>query len=91
MAERALRNLFWYLLIASRGGSTRARLVRELMKEPANINQLAERLGMDYKTIKHHIEILAAHGLITAEGLRYNVVYFPSQILEDNKDIFDEV
>ncbi len=48
-------------------------------------------MGMDYKTIKHHIEILAAHGLITAEGLKYNVVYFPSQILEDNKDIFDEV
>lgn len=89
MAERHLRTLFWYVFIASRGGPTRMRIVKELLREPLNANQLAELLGLDYSTVRRHLDILESNGLLTAQGSRYNVVYFPSQVLETNLDLLE--
>ena len=44
--------------MASRGGPTRVTLVKELIKEPTNANRLAEKLNLDYTTVRHHLEVL---------------------------------
>ena len=77
--------------MASRGGPTRVTLVKELIKEPTNANKLAEKLNLDYTTVRHHLEVLINNGLLTTKGEKYNVVYFPSDILEDNLDLFEEI
>ena len=66
-------------------------LVRELLKNPSNANKLAEKTGLDYTTVRHHLEILVSNGLLTMQGEKYNVVYFPSEVLEDHLDIFEDI
>jgi len=77
--------------MASRGGPTRAMLVRELLKNPTNANKLAEKTGLDYTTVRHHLEILVSNRLLTMRGEKYNVVYFPSEVLEHHLEIFEDI
>ncbi len=50
----------WYVLSGTRGGANRARILRALDERPRNANQLAEDLDLDYKTVRHHLEVLGA-------------------------------
>src|SRR2546425_2583558 len=50
-----LRRLLWFLLGGTVGGETRARIVYALRERPSNINQLAGKLGLQYKAVQHHI------------------------------------
>jgi DNA-binding transcriptional ArsR family regulator len=86
-----LRRLLWYVLGGSRGGENRARIVRELRKRPLNMNQLAERLSVDYRTITHHVGVLTTNSLIVAQGEKYGAMYFLSPRLEAGLGIFDEI
>ena len=75
--------------MGTRGGETRARILRTLKKEPCNANKLSKKLKFDYKTIQHHLNILEKHHLLTKEG-DYGAVYFISEWLEKNWKIFRE-
>src|SRR5665811_673310 len=50
--------LLCYLIEGTRGGKTRALILRHLAERSYNANQLATTLNMDYKTIRHHLELL---------------------------------
>lgn len=52
-----------------------------------NSHQLAEKMGVHYTTIQHHISLLLKNGFLTSTGEGYGKVLFLSQDLED---IFDE-
>lgn len=69
------RLLYW-LFIASRGGPTRLKIIKSLLKEPLNLNKLAKKLEMDYKTICNHIDILIENNLIYAFKKGYGGIYF---------------
>ncbi len=56
-----------------------------------NTNQLSEQLGLDYKVIERHLEILGKHKLVTKVGDRYGSTYFLSSLLESNLELFYEV
>jgi DNA-binding transcriptional ArsR family regulator len=86
-----LRRLLWYLLGGTRGGENRARIIRELREKPGNLNQIASRLGMDYRLAKHHVEVLAKNSLAISKGERYGQMYFLNPWLESHFDIFEEV
>ncbi|MCI4350990.1 MAG: transcriptional regulator [Thermoplasmata archaeon] len=58
------RSLLWYLLLGTRGGPNRIRILERLATRPYNAHQLAEVLGMDYRTVRHHLRILEANGLV---------------------------
>jgi DNA-binding transcriptional ArsR family regulator len=81
----------WYLLAGTRGGVTRAKIINLLMERPYNANQLAEALNMDYKTIRHHLDVLNKNGVITIEGEKYGAMYFLSKSVEANLDVFREI
>jgi DNA-binding transcriptional ArsR family regulator len=57
-SARPLKYLLGWLIAGTRGGATRAKIIETLKETPQNANQLATLLGMDYRTIRHHIKVL---------------------------------
>jgi len=89
--RRSLRYLLGWLIAGTRGGATRARILKALKEAPYNANQLANHLGMDYRTIRHHLKVLEKNRLITAAGEGYGTTYFLSPALEENYALFEEI
>ncbi len=88
----ALRQLLWYLIAGTRGGINRARIIEALHERPYNANQLGKALGLDYRTIRHHLELLQKNGLISRpSGDAYASPYFLSPYLEGNYAIFEQI
>ena len=54
-------------------------------------NQLAERLELDYKTVRHHIDVLSKNNLITSMGGKYAKMFFIAPLLEENYEVFEEI
>jgi DNA-binding transcriptional ArsR family regulator len=88
---RPLKYLLGWLIAGTRGGVTRAKILETLRESPQNANQLANLLGMDYRTIRHHLKILQKNRIITSAGNGYGTTYFLSTELEENYGIFEEI
>jgi DNA-binding transcriptional ArsR family regulator len=88
---RPLKYLLGWLIAGTKGGPTRARIIQSLRETPQNANQLATLLGMDYRTIRHHIEVLEKNKIITSAGEGYGVTYFLSPLMEENYALFEEI
>lgn len=84
------RVLLW-LIAGTRGGKTRALIIKALHEKPLNPNQLAEKLNLDYKTIRHHLEVLLDNGIIVSQGEGYGAIYFLTEKMEENFDLFLEI
>src|SRR5579884_513809 len=91
MPDPYAKRILWYLFACSRGGENRIRIIDLLKAKPYNINQLAHELGLDYKAVQHHINVLEKNNIITKAGEKYGVLYFLSNYLEANIDAFNEV
>ena len=89
--NRVLKHMLQWLIAGSRGGPNRARLIVAIREEPMNANQLCEVLGVDYRTVRHHLDILEKNGLVTSMGPRYGKVYFLSHELETRYGDFEEI
>ena len=66
-------------------------MIMALHDMPSNANQLAEHLGLDYKTIRHHLEVLVEHRILIPQGKGYGRVYFVSDDIENNFEDFEEI
>ena len=66
-------------------------ILKSLIDRPYNANQLAESMNMDYKTIRHHLDVLVKNGVITMEGDKYGAMYFISKVMEVNLDEFNQI
>jgi len=80
-----------WLIVGTRGGITRAQIIRALKELPQNANQLANLLEMDYRTIRHHLEVLEKNRIIVSAGDRYGLTYFLSEEMEGNYALFEEI
>jgi len=59
---------------------------------PSNANQLAETLGVDYKTVQHHLRVLEENGLVTpSEKGAYGAVLFLTPKMEEALPLLDEI
>jgi predicted transcriptional regulator len=85
------KRLLWFVFTGSRGGLNRVRLISVIRKTPLNANQLAKELGLDYKAIQHHVNVLEKNNLITRVGEKYGATFFISTFLEVNLETFDEI
>jgi DNA-binding transcriptional ArsR family regulator len=83
-----MKKFLWELLAGTKGGKNRARIIDELRSRPYNANQLAERLSLNYKTIKYHIEVLEKNDIVVSTGKGYGALYFLSDKMEENFDTF---
>ncbi len=86
-----IKMLLWSVFAGSKGCINRVKVVLQLKKTPLNTNQLSEQLGLDYKVIERHLEILEKNELVTKVGDRYGSTFFLSSILESNLNLFDEI
>lgn len=82
MTDPDAKRLLWFLFAGSRGGENRIRIINLLKQQPYNMNQLAEAMGLDYKAIQHHINVLEKNNMVTKTGEKYGVLYFISNYLE---------
>jgi DNA-binding transcriptional ArsR family regulator len=71
--------VLWYVLTGTRGGPNRARILRAIDDRPRNANRLAEDLDLDYKTIRHHLDVLGDNGIVVTSGDDYGAIYMPSE------------
>jgi DNA-binding transcriptional ArsR family regulator len=81
----------WWLIAGSKGGENRARIILELNRRPYNANKLAQKLSLDYKTIRHHMVVLEENNLVKSTGEAYGALYFLSDEMEKGFDIFLEI
>jgi len=83
--------VFWFLFVGSRGSTNRIRIMSALRKRPSNRNQLATELGIEYKSIQHHLKLLEKNNLVIKTGNRYGLTFFVSALFENSEFVFDEI
>jgi DNA-binding transcriptional ArsR family regulator len=84
--------LLWYLLAGTRGGLNRLRIIQALLERPLNANQLAERLGLDYRTVRHHLDLLTKNGVLARpSGDAYGSLYFLSGLMKNHMGTFEQI
>jgi DNA-binding transcriptional ArsR family regulator len=86
-----VKRILWWLIAGSKGGINRARIIQALHKRPYNANQLTQLFGLDYKTIRHHLDILKKHQVIISMGEGYGTMYFLSDQMKSKYDEFLEI
>ena len=90
-SARPLKYLLGWLIAGTRGGVSRAKIIQVLHDTPQNANQLANLLSLDYRTIRHHLEVLEKNKIITSAGGGYGTTYFLSPAMEENYAVFEEI
>ncbi len=87
-----MKQFLWWLIVGTKGGINRARIIRILHDRPYNANQLAEKVELDYRTVRHHIDVLKKNNIVTSSGGgRYGTVYFLTGVMEENYETFEEI
>lgn len=86
-----MRRVLFYLISATKGGPLRAVIIGTLKEHPMNANQLAQQLGHDYSTIKHHLDVLMENKLVEPAGGKYGQLYFLSPALQESYGQFIEI
>lgn len=86
-----MEGVLWYVLTGTRGGANRARIIRALDERPRNANQLAEELDLDYKTVRHHLDVLVENGVLEDSGDDYGAVYLPTDRARDHWDTIERI
>ena len=87
-----LKRILWFLFASTRGGFTRAKIINLINEVPANANQISTNLDLNYKTVIHHLNVLIKNGLIiTDDKEAYGATYFPTPLMEQNFQLFNEI
>jgi DNA-binding transcriptional ArsR family regulator len=86
-----VKRLLWWLLSGSSGGLNRGRIIEVIINQPQNANEISSILNLDYKTVRHHLDVLEKNNLITHTGSGYGKMYFLSDLIEKNIDYFNEI
>jgi len=91
--DPAFKRLLMYLLVGTKGGFNRLQIMKLIHDEPLNPNKIGEKLGLDYKTIQHHLKILRENSIVVTSSPTgtYGAMYFLSPYVERNIAIVDEI
>ena len=87
--KMGFRYILGWLIAGTRGGITRGRIIRALKTSPYNANQLTNLLNLDYRTTRHHLDVLLKNKLIIIKGEGYGQKYYLSNVLEENYLLFE--
>lgn len=86
-----MKKVLWWLILGTRGGINRAKIIKKLNERPYNAHQLAEELNVNYRTIRHHIKILEDSDVVKSAGEKYGKIYFLSDDMEKNFNDFETI
>lgn len=86
------KRLLWSMIVSTRGGINRAKVINFLVESPSNANQVSVQLKLDYKTVIHHLNVLKKNSLIVTDNEdAYGATYFISPLMEKNYSAFKEI
>lgn len=83
--------IFWYLFATTKGAKTRIKIMNLIRTRPYNAHRISQELAMDYKAIKHHLEILEKNNIVDRFSAQYGSTFYPSSIFEENQNLYDEL
>jgi DNA-binding transcriptional ArsR family regulator len=83
--------LLWWLFGSSVGAPVRGKVLHAIREEPRNAQQLAEVLGLDYTTVRHHLRVLLKNQVVVTSGPRYGQVYFLSTAMESHWEDLERI
>ena len=78
-----IKNILYWLIANSVGGYNRGLILDHLFNQPENAHNLSLKLGIDYNTIRYHIDILLKNGLVESVGNTYGRTYFITKDLNN--------
>ncbi len=84
----ALRNILLWILMGTKGGIRRATIINALNERPMTASQLQRMIGLDYKTVRYHLDLLLENNLIETTGKRYGMLYVIAPMLEADYEVF---
>lgn len=79
------------LIEEGEGGPTRARILSALHERPRNINQLADDLGLHYKTVRQHVDHLVAANVLKSSGEQYGAVFMPTEYVREHWETIEQL
>ncbi|WP_160132982.1 ArsR/SmtB family transcription factor [Halococcus salsus] len=83
--------VLWYVLTGTRGGTNRVRILKALNQRPRNANQLAGDLDLDYKTVRHHLDVLVDNNVLENSGDDYGAVYLPTDQARHHWETIEDI
>lgn len=86
-----MKRVLWWLIAGTKGGINRALIIRLLHERPYNANQITQSLHLDYKTVRHHLEVMKKHQVIRSMEEGYGSMYFLTEQMEANYNDFMEI
>jgi len=86
-----METVLWYVLTGTRGGPNRVRILRTIEARPRNANRLAEILDLDYKTVRHHLDVLTDNDIVVTSGDDYGSIYMPSGQVKQHWEVVEEI
>ncbi len=90
--DPAFKRVLMYLLVGTKGGPNRLQMIKLLKEEPMNANKMGERLGLDYKTVQHHLKILKENNVVVTNASgTYGAMYFLTPYIEKNLRAVEEI
>lgn len=60
--------VFRYVLIGTRGGPNRVRILRAIEVQPRDVDGLSESLDLDHTTVRRHLDVLTGNGIVEKSG-----------------------
>ncbi len=79
------------MILGTKGGINRGKIIKLLKQRPYNRNQIANKLNLNYRTITHHLDILEDMNVVNSEGNEYGKLYFLSEEMENEYEEFEEI
>lgn len=87
-----MEEIVLWLFMGSRGGVNRAKIVNLIHQKPCNTYQITKDLNLNYKTVKHHLELLVKNKIVKCnKEVKYGAIYFLTSEMKRNYKIFDEI
>jgi DNA-binding transcriptional ArsR family regulator len=85
-------SILTHMFVGTRGGDNRLRIIKKLERRQFNPNQLVKELGLDYKTIVHHLEILEENGLVERAGNKtYGGIFSMTEFGKSNMGLINRL
>ena len=63
-------------LLSSSGWETRKKIIEELKTGEKSINDIAKKLGVNYSTVRYHLELMERFGLVKQKKTRMRKYYY---------------